>query len=289
MWGAQDGLRPVIAFQAFGPGGAIQPFLLNSSDLDTSLGYAGYNAVIGVTYSAAPNRAIDVATDLSYATYIGGAQFLQFDANYVNEHNAGKTFPVMTGAADDYASGDPTRMAAALDALDNDLRQGMTSVGVLGSQTMKSFRLGSPANTLIYSAWNTMASGYSPAKKVSCYEGASCSVDKPSTATCTTIGISTSYGGVGGLIDNVIFAYKKDHRFYNLVIDQNLDFFALSQSEIAAWLLVPGSNPWGLLSGGSIYDESLRFQSYFAYIFLNDSNPSNVGKGLSGFSGRSGF
>lgn len=266
-WNGRTELRGVNAFQAFGPPETVT-YQFNGADLDTSLGYAGYNSLIGVSYNVAPNRPNDFCRSISYATYVGGAQCLQFDQEYVDAHNVGLSFPGLTGAADDFASGVPALMAQALTWMDNDLRGGLRSDGSLGPQTMQSFLSGSSFNSSIYGTWNTVAGTYSPAKYVECYEGCSCSNVPPSTATCTTIGISTSYGGTGGKIDNLINAFKLSGRFYNQFYDQNTQFLSFSNSLTPAWLIVIG-NPFGLMQGNTIY--SAPWQSWQALTTFNAS------------------
>mgnify|MGYP001617180023 CR=1 FL=1 len=266
-WNGRTELRGVNAFQAFGPS-ATTTYQFNGADLNTSLGYTGYNSFVGVNYDTAPNRPNDLCRSISYATYVGGAQTLQFDAQYVSAFGSGLNFSGLTTAADDYASGTPQRMAQALSWLDYDIRQGVKSNGVLGSDTMQSFRLGSPANSAIYGTWSTVASTYSPAKFVECYEGCSCSVVAPSTATCTAIGIDTSYGGTGGKIDNLITGYKMSAKFRQLFADQNNEFMAAANSLTPAWLLVPGASPWGLMQGGNY---STPFASKDALIAFNNT------------------
>lgn len=266
-WNNRTELRGVNAFQAFGAA-ETTTYQFNGADLDTSLGYAGYNSFVGVSYSAAPNRPNDFCRSISYADYVGGAQTLQFDANYTDANTAGLSFPGLTRAADDYASGHPGRMGQALAWLDNDLRQGLQSNSLLGSQTMKSFRLGSPSSSPIYSTWSAVASTYSPAKFVELYEGCPCSVVAPSTAVCTTIGIDTAYGGTGGKIDNLITAYKLSPLFGQLVIDQNNEFLAVANSVTPAWLIVPGESPWSLMTG-TIY--ATPYASKAAMIAFNNA------------------
>lgn len=267
-WGSRAGLRRVNAFQGFGPDSSLSTYQFNGGDL-VSATYPVYASYVGVDYNAAPNRPVDYSDVLSYATYPTGAQLLQFNQNYIDQFNGGFTFPDLLAAADDYDSGDTTRMARALAWVDFDLRQGRRSNGNLGSETLKGHFSGSPSHAAIYPVWNSLAAGYSPPKTVEQYEGASASVDAPTTAACTTMGISTDYGGTTGKIANLIAGYKLSDLFKQLTIDQFNEFLTFSRSSSPALLLVPGLNPWGLVQGAGIYSDP--WKSYNAVVAFNNA------------------
>jgi hypothetical protein len=159
----------------------------------------------------------------------------------------------LTGAADAYAAGGATNIANAIGWLDWDFSQG-TNNGSAGAQTTSVLL----AN--IYSAWETVAASYDGARPggysnvgVICYEGGLEAV-APSTAECTTLGISTTYGGAGGKIDNLLIAYKSSSTFTARVTQQFTDFMGVSpgrgsnHSVAPAWYHFPG--PSGAVGGG---------------------------------------
>jgi hypothetical protein len=125
--------RRVMACQAYGGVAVTQPvnvYRLKGTDLTPS-GNAVYSASSisgGVNYTAAPNRPIDVCTDLAYAPYFQGAQLA--DGNAVNQNYDNGTLAGISGTgqllwqADKYVNGNPTEQAAALAWADNDLRIG---------------------------------------------------------------------------------------------------------------------------------------------------------------------
>ncbi len=261
IWNGRTELRCVNAFQGAGAPETVT-YQFNGADLSTALGYAGYNSFVGVSYNVAPNRPIDYCRSISPAEYVGGAQTLQFDAEYVTQFGLGFSFPGLLAAADDYASGDAVRMAQGLKWLDYDLRIGVKSNGASGSETMFGFR------TVRIPFWSTSAATYSPAKFVELYEGCSCAVETMSTATCTTIGISTSYGGPTGKIANLINAYKQSPLFAQESTDCWNEFMAQSQSGTPAWLIVIGANAFGIMQGG-IYSAPLASKA--AMISFNNT------------------
>lgn len=241
----QTNYRRVLAFQAFGPSTNIKTYMFNGTDLVA--GNAKYNAFTGSTsYSAFPNRPIDFADVISYATYYSGAVLSQ------GTYAATGTYTGMTGAADDYASGDPTRMASALSWVDTDLRSGTSTIPGFTYQTIGNI------NTSIYPAWETIAASYDAqraggglgALTVDCYEGGNESL-APTTAQCTTIGISTSYGGSGGSVNTLLTAYKNSALFTQLVIDQYTQMMAQPHSATPAWFALQGASPWSMLPGNT--------------------------------------
>lgn len=262
--------KRVIAFQGYGPtgtGGSTNVYRFQGTDLDTTLGYTRYNSYVGVSYNAAPNRPIDYCDTISYATYYSGAQCSDFDANYSSTNISG-----LTNAADLYDTGTALNIATAFAFLDNDIRSGTRSA-VLWSQTVDY----QEAN--IYPAWETVIASYDAYRDSvirahltnECYEGAmECA--PPSTAQCTTMGISTTYGGSTGLIANLLNGYKQDVLFYNLVTDQFDLLISQTHSVTPAWLHInPSGNQWAMTISGTDITAS-KFQSWDAFVSLTRSH-----------------
>lgn len=253
-------LNRVLAFQAFGPVSATNTYKLQGADLNGSA-YPKFAAKGFPNYNLSPNRPIDYCDVLSYATYYSGAQCTNFDASYVSLTSKG--INGLLAAADDYATAVPTKMASALAFLDNDIRAGKTGAGIVGSQTL--LALSSGYNGGIYPAWDAVAKAFG--KWVVCYEGGSESW-YPTTATCTQIGVATSYGGPTGRIANLLSAYKGSDAFSSLVHDQITQFMGQSRSKAAAWLLIPGPNQWSLSTGDTY---ATKYKSWGAFQALNSS------------------
>lgn len=121
-WGGPaSNLKRVMAFSAsavFGSTATNNTYRFQGSDL-SSFGYSSF-----------PNRPIDFADAMSYATYYSGAQLVNADANYANPMSIGGPNSVgiytgLLGAADDYASGVPAQMTNALAFVDWDIRAGI--------------------------------------------------------------------------------------------------------------------------------------------------------------------
>jgi len=234
-------LKRVMAFQAFGPPQGTSIYRFQGADLvATNAQYAarGYRS-----YNVAPNRPIDFCDVLSYATYYSGAQCTNFDGNYVA--NGASGIAQLLAAADDYASGVSGKMGSALAFLDNDIRAGKLSNGAQGSQTLLALASGS-RGVGVYPGWEALASTFN--KVVECYEGGHESW-YPSPQTCTTLGISSAYGGSSGKIANLLNGYKLTPNFGLLVNDQITQFMSQAHSRTPAWLLIPGFNQWGLSTG----------------------------------------
>lgn len=235
MAGRSADMQRVIAFQAFG-GAAV-------NDLYRFLG----DDLAAYGFDTAPNRPIDRCEVLSYATYYSGAMLQNFDPNYIAD------FTDLLDAADDYDSGVPAQMTAALDFLDNDFRAGVRN-GSLGGQTL----LGLDTN--IYPKWEPYAVTYS--KQIIPYEG-SFEGAPPSTARLTTLGISTAYSAK---ISTLLDAYKDDARFQTLVTDQSNQFMAYAHSECPVWFIMEGPNQWSTHKGIPAY--STTWKSWDAILAL---------------------
>ncbi|MEH2515743.1 hypothetical protein V1279_001316 [Bradyrhizobium sp. AZCC 1610] len=249
-------LKRVMAFQAFGPVAGTSIYRMQGADLNGA-SYPVYAKTGYPNYNVAPNRPIDYCDVLSYATYYSGAQCTNFDVNYVS--NGASNIAGLLAAADDYASAVPSKMASALAFLDNDIRAGTLRNGSKGAQTL--LALSSGARGIgIYPAWEAVATTFN--KFVECYEGGHESW-YPSTQTCTTLGISSSYGGPSGEIANLLTAYKMSPAFSLLVQDQLSQFMAHPHSRSASWLLIPGLNQWALSTGDNY---APKFKSWDALL-----------------------
>jgi len=230
-------LRRVMAFQAFGPTVGTSLYRFEGADLSPAL-YSRYAARGFANYSQAPNRPIDCCDVMSYATYYSGAQCTNFDANYI-AHGAANISGLLA-AADGYASGVPTLMAAALAFLETDVLAGTLANGKPGSQTVTALRTG------IYGSWDALASRFG--KSVECYEGGHESW-YPSTQACAIMGISPAYGGSSGKIAALLQAFKLSATFGNVVKQQIADVMALPNTLTPAWLVLPGVSQWALATG----------------------------------------
>jgi len=247
-------LKRVIAFQAFGnPSLLTNPYRLQGADLSTSLGYAKYNSYVGVSYNSAPNRPIDYADVLSYATYYSGANF----NNGFSYTSASATF--LQTLADEYNSGDPTQIATAEASLDADIRSG-TKSGVLGSQTLLGL------SNVIYPGWETIAAGYT-GKTVEPYEGG-LEVIAPTTAQASSTGISIggSAAAASTALAGLLTAYKNNPTYgIPLVVDQFTQFMAQTHSKQPSWLEITGPNQWSLLPGDLFSTPYQIYNGFKAY------------------------
>lgn len=251
-WGGNTipALKRIMGVQFFGSTTNNDTYRFKGGDLSS------------VGYNAAPNRPIDYSDVISYAPYYSGAVLRNFDASYTGGPPAlvAADLTALTGAADNYASGVPASMVAALAWVDNDIRAGTSGVSAtLGTNTLLSF-----TNTK-YSGWETLATTYS--KEVSCYEGGYEGL-YPSTSTCTALGISTSYGGSSGSIATMIVAYKNDAMFKQLVLDQWANFMSSTHSAHPCWYTFGGSIQWSMLPGNL---STTPFKSYDAMTQFNYS------------------
>lgn len=265
-------LKRVLAHQAYGATSGNDLYRFKGTDLVT--GDAEYNAYTGsVSYNASPNRPIDYTDVLSYATYYSGGELRQFDLTYVQEFGAGLNINGLTAAADDYDSGVPAQMASALAWLDNDIQEGTKSSGAVGDETLQDLNGTGGLGRDIYGDWETVAASYDASRALlsqgpleyHCYEGGQGGV-APTTATCTSIGISTTYGGPGGKIDNLITAYRNSDLFYDTVLLQITQFMSRAHSVTPGWLLIIGPNAWSL-STGDLY--AAKYKSWDAMVDYN--------------------
>lgn len=280
-WGGPEPrLKRVMAFQAYGGTSQNDTYRFKGADIATvaqggkvansgAINTLWTNCYGAPNYTASPDRPIDYADVLSYATYYSGGQLLQFDANYVSAFGSGLNFNNLTSAADSFNLGTPIGIETAMAWVDGDLRAGLKSSGAAGSQTLLDF------NTNIYPGWETIAANYDASRPgiglrtltVECYEGGFGPI-APSTATCTTLGISTTYAGI---INSMIEAYKNDARFQTLFLDQWAQFMAKTHSRTPANYIMHGPSPWALFTGGTYTGPGYGtpYQSWYANVTYN--------------------
>ena len=257
-WGARPGLHRVMAGWAWGNLPASDKFRFQGADL-TGSGNATYARIIGADHNAAPNRPIDYADGLSYATYYEGGIITAF--NYRRGTYSANDLAALKDAADAYQSGTPSSIAAALAWVDKDIRVG-TRNGVLGLETLSSL------NSHLYPAWSAVASKYG--LPIWNYEGGYQGI-APTVRQCDDIGLSPSatYCGPSGTIAAMLAAYKNSPLFKQVVTDQHNQFLEASPpGSMSAWYVFGGNSQWALFPV-DIY--STPFQSYNAiqsYNFL---------------------
>lgn len=265
IW-AGRALKRVMAFQFFGGTTGNNKWRFQGFDLNSTTYplYGTYTS--GVNYDTAPNRPIDYSDVLAYAPYYSGAILRNFDARYTgNPVLTAGNLSALTGAADNYASGVPANIASAFAWVDNDIRAGTSGASaVVGDNTLQNF-------FAMYAGWEAIAAAYP--KAVIGYEGGY-EGSYPSTSTCTTLGISTSYGGATGLIAVMLTAYKLNALFKQLVLDQWAQFQGtfpnggaytlnglLPNSSYPAWYSFDAGQ-WAMTQG-NLY--TTPFQSYNAF------------------------
>lgn len=226
-------------------------------------------------YTTVGNQPIDFCDVIATAPYGNGAYLPAFNDDWSRPPYStnvaklslggqpGYTTGVL-GAADDWASGVPAQQANALAFVDWDLRQGVFN-SVAGTATLLAFTGASNTAGINY-GWEAVAASYDarrtgaslPPITVDQYEG-SIAPSGPTIGTCTAIGISTAYGGVGGKVDNLITAYKTNVLFSQLVTDAYNQFFGVAagkpnfglmpHSSTYTWFQVTGPSTWGMLTG----------------------------------------
>jgi hypothetical protein len=281
-------LKRVVACQATaGTVSGQQKWKLEGFDLIGSSGnpnyigtaYPNYLAYVGGSdpqYNVAGNRAIDFCEVLSYAIYYNGALLNDGGGYFLGGifFSAGDVTS-LTGAADAYNGGDTATAFAWLDA---DVRYG-TRAGIVNNATLYGFASISNG-TGVYPAWETVAAtpGYPAALKVVPYEAAYQAVP-PTTAQCTTLGISTSYSAI---LTSMLTAYKNSSSMVYLALDVMRQFNGtaansshysshglLPHSDGANWFSLQGPlGPWSILSG-SIYKPA--YKSYDAIQLFNNA------------------
>lgn len=178
-------------------------------------------------FNSSPNRPIDFCDVVAIAPYNTGAQVKGYSASYAT--------PVTdaVAAADDYDSGDPERMNAALDWLYADYDHGIKN-DVLWLRSLKSFR------DSIYPNWNEIMVTYG--KTMIGYEGAM-EMYQPDNATCTALGISTAYTAKFAAL---ITAFKRSTKAKRLMASYLYQWDAQSNFAEPAVYTNLGDDPWSL-------------------------------------------
>lgn len=214
VFGSDTRLRPTIGIQMFGSPANYDAYRF----LGTDLGSYGFNS--------APNRPIDKATYVSPASYIQGGQIRAFDAGWNN------TMTEALAAADDYDSGDATRMAAALLWVDGDLRAG-TRNATPGPQTVLAVNEKA-------AEWDVVVDGYG--KEILEYEG-SLEIAAPSISRLTALSVDTGYAAK---FSTLIEAYKNSHFAKKLIMDRMQGIMALPSYAAPAAFEDVNDNQWAL-------------------------------------------
>lgn len=237
---------------------------LAPSGTSTGVGNSTYNSYTGsANYTASPNRPVDLADSISYATYYSGA-LLNDPFNYAS-FTTGQC-AAMASAADSWLAGDK---ATAFAWCDSDLQSG-TAPGVT-TTTLNAVKTKA-------SSWNTLVASYNGSRAVpltvDCYEGGYSSWG-PTTTDCGTIGISTSYGNTmsgntvtaRGTIQLMLDDYKKSFNFYQKSLSQYTDFMSLSNAGTPTWFSLTGVITTILgnftMCAGSMYHAPSRLGSGF--------------------------
>lgn len=169
-------------------------------------------------------------------------------------------------AADNYASGNPTSMASALDFMDNDIRSG-TGGNTVGITDTLGYKQNTPwplmENAVTAYDSSRISAGKLPIEVVA-YEGA-VQILQPSVATLNALGLNGAlYGGDAGRIAVLFNAYKNDARCKKLCLDLFGTFSSASNTHFTtpAWYDMVGD-----LSRWSLYPDDLYstpFQSFNA-------------------------
>lgn len=235
-------------------------------------------------------RPVDCADAFAFAPYYSGAQIAWCSSSCSQWSN---TMTEAIQAADDYASGNPTLMSAALDFVDCDVR-GVPTIaypncgsknGTPGGDTLLAFsKVGGTADN-----YNTLATTWG--KTVINYEGAY-QGSPPTAARLTTLGItSSSLCGTAACVatefTNLINAYKADARFTQLVYDQMTQMKAYSNFRMPTWFVMgPATSSstaavWALYVGTTLtvtptkaYDGVKNF-ARGGWLLKRDLNPAS--------------
>jgi hypothetical protein len=236
-------------------------------------GYATGNriklsGIKGMTQLNNTNVSLTKLTATTYSIYSDAALSTPVDTTGFTAYTSGGTsgrysgISGLTAWVDLYSTGNVSNIASALASLDGDIRNAAFG------QTLNSLRKS------VYPAWEAIARLYDGARPtgranltIECYEGGlECSA--PSTASCTTLGISTSYGGPNGSISKLLTAYKNSTTFKATVQQQFNDFFAArmanSRVQSACWFLMNGSTQW------SMYPRDIYSTPYQSYAAVRD-------------------
>lgn len=230
VFGSDTRLRPTLGVQMAGTVSQYNTYRF----LGTDLGAWGLDT--------SPNRPIDKATYVSPASYLSGAQISNFDGNWDN------TMTEALAAADDYDSGDATRMADALLWVDGDIRAG-TRNSTPGTETVTAIATKA-------AAWNTQVATYG--KGLLEYEGG-LEIAAPSTSRLTALSIDTGYSAKFAAL---IEGYKNSHFAKKLMMDRMQGFMANSMAIAPACYDDVRNGQWALRP--SIYGTPYKTEEGFA-------------------------
>jgi hypothetical protein len=180
-------------------------------------------------------------------------------------------------------------VSAAANTFSISATSGGSAITVTGSGTLTIAKLGSETQLLAKNhymvPYQAAADLYSPAKRVTLYEAGYQGGPAISTAHCTSLGISTNYGGTvssvfgrGGYVYDMVIAYKNSHKFYSTVKRHIDQFKAVSPNGIPSWYVSSGAGgntmpndtatiaadyPWSLVET-DLYGSSQVFKSFDA-------------------------
>lgn len=269
--GATNYIR-IIPVQA---GGCCGPFqdanngvVLAPSGTSTGLGNSNYVSFTSTSdpscpsapncnYTVFPNRPIDSADHLAYATYSNGAQIASplngvLWASGVTTGGPTGWTTGLKGAADACTCNGGNNDAGAFAFADWDIAQG-TRNGVAGAQTLTAIKAQEQQWETQMANYDAARSGHVPAIPLlvaEAYEGSVSpdftvqNSDGAGAATCATMGLDSSYCGPGGKIANFLIAYKSSSNFQALAKQSFDDFFSFSHSTGGAdsWFEAFGTN-----------------------------------------------
>lgn len=183
-------------------------------------------------------------------------------AAYSANGGSARRYPDVSGLtawADLYALGTQADIDTALAALDNDIRQG-TNHGLTNMYTLARFI------SQIYTTWETRMAELEVTRpdgevELWIYEGAFEGF-YPTTASCTSLGISTTYGGSTGLVANLLTGYKNSTYFYRTATQQIEDLLTAhaGRAVYPSWFTVTGASQWSGYPLNSV-TASPRFES----------------------------
>ena len=143
-------------------------------------------------------------------------------------------------------------------------------IGLVGPATLQSHSDFLFGDSLV-GRWELIAAGYDDARPegssaldVECYEGGLQS-EAPTVAQCEAIGLPLHYGGVGGLIENMLNGYKNSTFAHQLVIDAFSQFLSFRHSKTPAWFELQGPSRWSLQPGSTFTQPYQTFYGNAAF------------------------
>lgn len=215
-------------------------------------------------------RPIDYCDGACVAMYSFGAQMTWGGTGGTTGYT-GKVASVrqdLWDAADDYDSGDPERMADALEFVHNDYING-SYTGMSEAWTVAEF-------DTEFSKWNDRCTTYgvtpSNGKAFWCYEGGYAGTE-PSVAQCTALGIDTDYNRK---VRNLAIAYRNSDQFRKDVITLYETFLKYPNLRGPHWYHFcsnsdePFDSPWSLFPDNITREP---YRSFDALAQLNGGTP----------------